>query len=652
MKRQSILVQWIAFALLIVALYQAYIDIDGYALEWIKRTWRTRDLIAMERSALYFLGEDGARFMEFIASKVPPNKPVIVAEFSGVFAQQSILNYFLLPRGIVSCRCRKVGEECVPCIQDPASFVPATNQFPPQYALPLAKKFVPYQGKSGDYLGLYIPLDASVEGHGSEIEPHYDRLGALLIDLVTLSCFGLLGTVIVRLILNRSDLWATISLSFPLGMGLYTWALFIVSYIGLPVTLVNIVFLYIVLMCLVIFVRMLLKRSQGSWSVESISSSTALPTGGIDIVRILTLVGIGFLLILVVLISIGRSYSYFDDIAIWSLKGHGIAYDGTIFAFNRLGGHGLAYPLNIPLTIAVFDLASGDIIPGSKLIFPLFAISLITGCYNFWRRWGVPATIGLVGIFLLITIPVIFFHSTLGYANLPFSTYLILGILWSVYGLIQRNRPGLLMGGIMLALSGWTRPEGFLFAFLLETTLVLIWLLYCKKMSTFPLWLVLPLLIPGVWLAFASKYILSDQVGGALSAFKGQLLKGNVAIGPLITTIKYGWNNIFEPGRWGLVFLVSVLLFVVSVIWWRQRLHPAIMYLIPVGLVSALMPVGLFYIESYDEASFKVFLSVSFDRAFIPAAVLVVSIAILNFGISSINRSRSSTADLLVNDEP
>jgi len=54
------------------------------------------------------------------------------------------------------------------------------------------------------------------------------------------------------------------------------------------------------------------------------------------------------------LVSIGRGYSVYDDIAIWSLKGYVIADKHSLMAAGAASGHGLAYPLNLSLAIAVF----------------------------------------------------------------------------------------------------------------------------------------------------------------------------------------------------------------------------------------------------------------------------------------------------------
>ncbi len=84
-------------------------------------------------------------------------------------------------------------------------------------------------------------------------------------------------------------------------------------------------------------------------------------------------------------VSIGRGYSQYDDIANWALKGYGIAEERSIFGGNVWGGHTLEYPQNVPLQIALFRLVEGDLFPASKLTFTLSFASLLLGAYLFWR---------------------------------------------------------------------------------------------------------------------------------------------------------------------------------------------------------------------------------------------------------------------------
>lgn len=109
----------------------------------------------------------------------------------------------------------------------------------------------------------------------------------------------------------------------------------------------------------------------------------------------------GVLFGMALLTSLTRAYSTYDGIANWTLKGYGMALERSIFAGAKWGGHVLSYPQNLPLTIAMFRLADGDILPGSKLLFPLFAFSLFLGINRHLRAMGTRSWISLLWIALL-----------------------------------------------------------------------------------------------------------------------------------------------------------------------------------------------------------------------------------------------------------
>ena len=96
--------------------------------------------------------------------------------------------------------------------------------------------------------------------------------------------------------------------------------------------------------------------------------------------------------------------------AIWAVKGYGIAREGTIWAAGHWGDHGLAYPLNLPLLIANYRF-TGDMLPASKLIAPLFYISLCVGCLRFWLQRDVSPLTASLGAIGLAATPLLFEHA-------------------------------------------------------------------------------------------------------------------------------------------------------------------------------------------------------------------------------------------------
>ncbi len=136
--------------------------------------------------------------------------------------------------------------------------------------------------------------------------------------------------------------------------------------------------------------------------------------------------GLG-LVALAVVLSVGASYRLYDPVQIWSVKGYGIAAAASILGGAALGGPWPFLPLNIPMQVALFFLADGDALPGSKFLYPIYGFALCACVYAFLRRREVDERIAGLGAIFLGTVPIFFFHATSGFANLPFTSFSSLG---------------------------------------------------------------------------------------------------------------------------------------------------------------------------------------------------------------------------------
>ncbi len=627
---------WVALLLFAIALYQAYLVFNGYALIWLKRAWKNLGSTSTERSSLYYFGDTGNDFLRFIEEHVPTDMNVIVPGKTTQFASQNVLQFYLYPRGIISCQCDKSEQACKVCLQDPASYIPATNKFPPVELLGDTKQFIPFESKSTSYLGIYVPTGvaaavSSPAASDASSGVTGNLLLALLIDLCLLAALALLGFMLARTIIPGLAWLEALSLSVPFGAGLFTWCIFLTALIRIPIILPVIILVYMILAAGMFWLFRRSKKLAGASQ-----PSAPLRSGFPGLSKLLTLetaawVFIIGIFLMMAVISVNRSYSQFDDIAIWSLKGYGIANTGTIYDINALGGHGLAYPLNIPLFVTIFKLASGDILPGSKFLEPILSAAMAYGAYRFWRRWGVNPALAWSGMLLLVTVPEIFLHSTLGFANLPFAAYLVLGVFWSVDGLLRRQARFLFLGGLLFAFAAWTRPEGIVFAGILMAVIWFAGLIATRRLYFSLAWIV-PLIVPVVWLVFAAQYVAQDQAGGALNRLVQDLFQGSLPLGPLKMTINFARSTAVTPTTWGYIFPVAAVMLVAACYRLLPRVNPPAFLLFFAALLAILAPAGLFFVESTTEGDFATVLSVSFNRAYIPAAFLVMALAVLAVG--------------------
>lgn len=191
----------------------------------------------------------------------------------------------------------------------------------------------------------------------------------------------------------------------------------------------------------------------------------------------------------------------------------------------------------------------------------------------------------------------------------------------------------------MLAFAGWTRPEGVGYSMTIAFALIFFQRLFNKgKVNYLFPWLASILIIPFLWLIFSHQYVREDQVGGALQAFTISVKEGDYRIDHIRYSVGISFELLKDVKNWGFLLPLMLLGLVLSLpkILSRNNLDYRYIYLlIPVVLITVLAPIVLFYIESFSESDFYTFLLVSFDRAFIPAAVFITILAISVLGMQS-----------------
>jgi hypothetical protein len=619
--------------ILVVFAFQAYLVWTNYArlqLYYFKSYGR---IVSVQRSEIIALGFNEAKFVRFLDSIIPEDAPVILPPGSNTwFSSQNIMQYYLFPRQIWPC-----DETCIDYGNNPNSFVIAMDGFPPQEIVQ-SKILIPFPESGDRYIGVYAPenLAQSQTGQVNEYQGlSFTPLSAPIIDLLILLAFLLAGGLIVILLLDHTNPLECAALGLPISLGLLSWLIFIGSNFGIPINMSTISIIFSLLVFASLLGIRILQRPLPAISARGIRSSIARIWQAEQIELILSLILLAFFA-LSLLVSVSRGYSVFDDITNWSLKGYAIAYQGTIWAGETWGGHSMAYPMDLQLSIAVFKLASNDLLPGSKMLFPLFAIVLLLGCSRFLGRHAVDPRVNLAGMLALFSTPIIFRHSTFGMANLPFTAYLVLAILWQIEAL-EKYHPGkMIIAGLLYAFAAWTRPEGigFAFVFMLAVFLLLLFLLKIKPSWKLVFLALLPvILFPLMWILLLGKAGMdSDQVGNALSVFFNQ--------GSLVGSI---WTSILQIGRSSLDFLLNwkkaglivplgIILFAFGTLYNKNALKTNTILLVLAAL-AVLLPFGMFFVASFSESDFPGFLNQSLDRALIPAMTLFWVAALLAAGV-------------------
>jgi hypothetical protein len=460
----------------------------------------------------------------------------------------------------------------------------------------------------------------------------------LLLDLLLIGLIALLGALVAWMLLDVKNRIGIVALAFPLGAGFLSWFLFLLSWIGLRITISSIIGLYFSLLMIVLALGFSFRRLRIRRNMEL---PKAKERGRIW--KIGFAISLAGLFALSAFLAIGRSYSSWDAIAIWSIKGYGIAREGTIFAGQQWGAHGLSYPLNIPLLVSVFRLFSGDILPGSKLIFPLFYTSLIMGCFSFWRNFQISKLIASLGALLVASIPIVFEHGTIGYANLPFTSYLVLGCLLIIEGTLSKEKDMQVAGGILMGFACWSRQEGlFLVPILAMALLIALWL--SKRLDiSISIWLIPIAFIGVIWLIFLGNYGRGDQLSLGITSIKQHIISGTFPWSILPKLLRYLIRQTFTFKIWGLLYPTVILIVIMNF----RKLHitryaeilttTAVM----VGAAAAMM---IFSIIISIMGELDIWISSGIDRMFLPVGVFVAVWAVLLAGTPNRVPSSSSSS--------
>jgi hypothetical protein len=454
----------------------------------------------------------------------------------------------------------------------------------------------------------------------------------IIVDFIVFAALATLGALLARVALTDARPRELLALAVPLGGGILTWVMFLGSLLGLRLTPASCSAVWLVLMGLAgVGARWRNGRESGGTALDRQWDVRALP--GALLVAVLLVVSC--------LIALGNSYSAWDGAAIWSIKGYGIAREGTVFAAGRYGSHGLAYPLNIPLLISLFALASGDVVPGSILLFPVFQASLLLAVLVHWEAAGVQRWMGWLGIGLLALIPALFEQATIGMANVPMTAYLVLGALYAVQGVFQGRRGAHTLSGILLGLACWTRVEGILLVAAVVAGVIAGRVLARRGTLRLAAWLLPILVIGGAWLVF---YRLEGAEGAQATRAIDKLLDAwrtsGFGLAPARIMFGYLRRSLFAPGIWGAVFPALAVLFLYGIRTHRMRADPAMMSLLLAGVAAGAATLVIFFVGSYISSGLFGWMTRGFPREFLTTPVLLTVGAIQAAGAQWEERGR------------
>jgi hypothetical protein len=615
-----------------------------YVLPWGWRVLKVRDQPRLLRSADLSLGSQATRAIDFITQVIPEQATVLLPPTGAPvrFALERSMQYFFFPRRLIECGSAE-SQACAEALSAPEVYVLASEGFPAEQAIG-GRQFLsaPPTGLSW-FSGVYGP-GFQMTGD-QQATPLLSLLAAGLADLLLLLALALLGGGVLISIRRPWPALELAAMALPIGAGVLTWVLFLLSWAGVRLSLLSAGAAYLLLLGASATLARRLARPGPvvDWPgvrLRRLAIGIDGVLAGSPTVQLLVGVAGAGLFLLAVGLAVGISYRLYDPVQIWSVKGYGISQEGTILAAERWGVHGLAYPLNLPLQVALFHMLDGDLLPGSKLLYPIFGLSLCLALFAFLRRQHVDRLTAGLGALLLGTVPIVFFHSVEGFANLHFTFYLTAGIFWGVWAVQTGAIREQWLAGLLLGLAAWTRPEGVLYSLgvpilLTATARILRW----GRVS--PAALALPVAaIAGSWFLFdlSGAHLRGSNLDEAVSRAASEVAAGEIDLSGLWTILRVFGRAAFVPflamfpavsaTAWGALFPALLLLLLPRLGQLRPRVDPARFALLLQWLFVAATNVAVFYIRSYSKPAFTAFIERTFPRAFLPTAVLMTALAV------------------------
>lgn len=357
----------------------------------------------------------------------------------------------------------------------------------------------------------------------------------MILFILLFTCILFLGDSFTSLLKCKLNCWERFGLAYGLGLAIFTFGIFLSSFLGAPFSKYTLVVVFLILLGAIWGIKK--KKRIGldfkiSWNKPTIAATIL----GI----IILLVGLSSLFE-----SVVRPIYTWDALAIWGTKGKAIFSLGNIQAVKDYGAQSY-YPLNIPIAMAIFYNFGESFV---KSIFPFYFVAMLAVFYGSLKRCGY-GYVGLVGTLMLAVTPFVFFHSTIAYANLPMAFYYMASVIYLYQFFKNNNRAFLMLSSVLLGVGCWTRPDGLIWVFPSLAVLAV----YALKRRRWldPIFYLAPILIFVLpWSVFATYVIevRSPYLTSALESVK-QLFTLKINAAHLWEILRYFGGQIFIKETW------------------------------------------------------------------------------------------------------
>jgi len=392
----------------------------------------------------------------------------------------------------------------------------------------------------------------------------------MILTIIALAIPFLIGFFVVSLILRQEgSLPERLAFGFPIGAGLLTMQLFVIGWLRIPFELKYLLPVFIAEIVILFFA-----------SRDFILKNGESP----HFLIVIPLIKIGT----VFLLSYLRPIYAWDAWANWSTGAKLFYYTKGLLLDNpdELLGRGyvlriVSYPLHNPLMQTWIALFNGFDEVFVKFWSPLYLMSMVL--YLFWfisKRFNpINAVLGLI---IFLSSPLMVYHSTEVYADLPLSAYIFFALV-SFYNAIKGRERYLILTGLFLAQALFVKDEALFFV----VPLILSVILYLRlnrdisQKNLLRAGFMFSYIIPWYIFKFTNNLTIGAEVIRWTPVFQPDAL-----IGILI--------NIFSLHNFNLVFVSLPVLLIIS-----KRIRREIIYLLIPTLAYGLFFFCLYTFTSY-----------------------------------------------------
>jgi hypothetical protein len=340
-----------------------------------------------------------------------------------------------------------------------------------------------------------------------------------------------------------------LSLSFILGLGVFTLCWFLLNLVGIPFTLFSGLGLVTILSIILFGLSKLIHRKKEKKTEKSILAYFK----NMDLTEKVFVAVVIFLFLSSILGDLYWPVRHWDSLTLYDFRARIFAEIGFMTKAISDGGF-FGYPLLTSLSHTLVYL-SGFANP--SFIYSFFYMSFVINVFVNLKKLKVERVLVLFLTLLIAVSPRIFDHSLTAYTNLPYLTYLVLGSIYLYFGIKNKNIGSFVLSAILIGLSTWTRSAE---PFWLSCVLVAIIYSLINKKWLWPIFYILSLasiMLP--WRYFQASYQQGTaNVAGQIVSASYIAAKG-LQFAPLKATFDFVKTNVIYAYM-GLFVLLALML--------------------------------------------------------------------------------------------